>query len=1182
MKRLFLRGAAAALSVVVFMTNVVFAHAAEINFWDQRREAIHQNFNPAFLPPASALVSSGLPATLPKGSESSLLPIVKALPQNFGSIRKITVPSAHSNRVVIHIQDIHRNQEAQENIGNAVRSLIDNKTVDLVALEGAFAPIDLSWYRSYPHQAAIKAVADWLLKENRISGPVYAALRLRSGQALPEYVGIDEKKHYDANVEAYRRAAALAGAYKKKIEEHSRALNAEKSKKFNSALKDFDTHIDAYRNGSRSWGDYVIFLAKRRGKGVFSSKMEAFLSALELERSLDFKRIEADRTQLITRLMEKLSKPETDDLVSHSVAYQLGNINHSDFYGYLKDLCARKNINLARTPAMAEYIRYVLLSESLDVDAIMKEAADLEMRIAASLAKTPTEKRLLVESHQLYLIAKLLDFALTKKEWEEYKENLLSPSPCSIDLSSFENFYREAEARDQAMSENLEKAMDASHAKVAVLVTGGFHADGLFQRLQSKGVTVISYVPKIGKVENENGSAYLSAFAQEKTPLDKLFAGEKLFLASAPAPNLAGGKLFAKSVDAAETSPSHKSKTRLITGAILVIVVAAGGAIVLVSIEKGWFDLKTVLVAIFGAGAVVVASLFLIARRAARQDAPASYFYLQWLKNHPGELPSRKVKVLQGLGGAFLEWMGLTAASALLSALMLSSLWLMKTPVVSHQLLWISSVAVMMVVFSLALLYAYAHVKLAQSINAQKPERAPPVSTGLWHFFVAFLPGVFVSPCFILGCFVSPYFFWLLLIPLIWHVRIIDGHRLFRGPVESFPSNHLIAVAGQPLFTNVEQLNRIRGMFPNNLPIETNIYSWVINDIPPNLSTYLQRVVREWIAIIGQPKDVASQHVIADPSTYHIVVSVLQNLEANEKESQGILDSPTNHPPLSQREIGLAYDEVEKIINNETHLQLIPKEVRYGDDGGLIFVFDSPDMYALRNKIQKRLGKKITSYKPLVHITLLRARSQVVPDEAMAARINEFQKKYADVTGALAGEGIENPISVDRVFFSHETRWMYTVTPYRSEILFGKWEALENWIGEEGGPRASVSSVVAKPSLFSVLDREFLRMIWWTYHPSVLFQDHPGEWWQQAFRVTVGLPLIHGTTLALLVLLHIVLATAPAPQFFLVWADRSAVVLCVVARHAHFCSPSRRTARGALETAARAHVCSASDRTCDF
>jgi hypothetical protein len=39
-----------------------------------------------------------------------------------------------------------------------------------------------------------------------------------------------------------------------------------------------------------------------------------------------------------------------------------------------------------------------------------------------------------------------------------------------------------------------------------------------------------AFVPKISKVEEEFGSAYLSVFTQEKTPLEKLFQGNRLFL----------------------------------------------------------------------------------------------------------------------------------------------------------------------------------------------------------------------------------------------------------------------------------------------------------------------------------------------------------------------------------------------------------------------------------------------------------------------------------------------------------------------------------------------------------------------------------------------------------------------------------------------------------------------------
>src|SRR5207253_1663121 len=94
-----------------------------------------------------------------------------------------------------------------------------------------------------------------------------------------------------------------------------------------------------------------------------------------------------------------------------------------------------------------------------------------------------------------------------------------------FDLKTFEAFYQEADARDQAMSANLLRAMEDHKAKVAVLVTGGFHSQGMDAFFHQQGVTNVTFVPKISKVETENSSAYLSVFTQEKTPLEKLFEG---------------------------------------------------------------------------------------------------------------------------------------------------------------------------------------------------------------------------------------------------------------------------------------------------------------------------------------------------------------------------------------------------------------------------------------------------------------------------------------------------------------------------------------------------------------------------------------------------------------------------------------------------------------------------------
>ncbi len=507
------------LACVYLATNCVFSYAAETNFWVERKRV-------ASVPP------TGLSTVILPVPSAQLLFSVGKLPQinSYGSVRRIVGPST-SRKTVIHIQDVHRNPEAQANIARALQTLIGQNQVGLVALEGAFDPIDFSSVKKFPYPDSVKAVADYLLKTQKISGAVYAmlTLRLRSGQAIPAVVGVDQREHYFANVEAYRQSAPLVAAAKESLRRRQGELDRKKVNALNPELRAFDATVSQYRAGSLSVKEYVRSLSSHTD---VPPSVQFFLRALTLESQLDFAGVEKERGRLLAALAEKLDSAETKDLIARSSSYRLGNMQHAEFYSYLENLCRRKNISLAaQYPSMDAYIRYVSLADALNAEDLIHDLRTAEDKRYALLAKTSDEKKIVAESEYFYLVGKLVDFSLTKEEWTEYK-TVYSPWPIDHrpNLSSFERFYSEAEARDQAMSANLLKAMDANKTSVAVLITGGFHSTGIDRKLNEAGFSTISFVPKITHVDTASGSAYLSVFTQQKTPLDRLFQGEKLFL----------------------------------------------------------------------------------------------------------------------------------------------------------------------------------------------------------------------------------------------------------------------------------------------------------------------------------------------------------------------------------------------------------------------------------------------------------------------------------------------------------------------------------------------------------------------------------------------------------------------------------------------------------------------------
>ena len=553
------------MSVVLFATNCLFAHSQETNFWKERENSIQlaslpavaglpgnilksSSFpnasigNPSWIPASAgmtALSARRLNKWLKGAKDNQLNNLISSFPASFGTIRGVSIPQNGTGRIMIHIQDVHMNTEAQENIGKVIQDLTNQSRIDLVALEGAFTPIDLSPFREFPHQNVVKDVADYLLKENKISGPIHAAFM--SSKPFPSIAGIDDESHYNANVEAYKKSTGLKEAEKTSFESMDRELKTRKAAAFSKDLLTFDANVRLYRDGTLSMGEYTQLLA--RHVGTVSSDIDVFLEAFALEKSLNFTQVEAERSALINQLVKKLNPAQVQELLQLSSAFRLGQLNHADFYQALRELCASAGVDLARYKSMNAYVQYVLLADSVNAEKLSSELKTLEDVAYESLAKSETEKRLIWESRQLYLIGKLLDFALTKEEWREYKK----ASPPTVEtwggdsLQSFEKFYLEAEARDKAMFTNLLKAMDAKKAKVAVLVTGGFHSEGMGRLANDAGLTTIDFVPKITRLRspeaNEGGQATdmaLSVFTREKTPLEKLFEGQKLFLAGAP------------------------------------------------------------------------------------------------------------------------------------------------------------------------------------------------------------------------------------------------------------------------------------------------------------------------------------------------------------------------------------------------------------------------------------------------------------------------------------------------------------------------------------------------------------------------------------------------------------------------------------------------------------------------
>ena len=73
---------------------------------------------------------------------------------------------------------------------------------------------------------------------------------------------------------------------------------------------------------------------------------------------------------------------------------------------------------------------------------------------------------------------------------------------------SAEGFYTAVNKRDKVLTENVVKALKQHNAKLGILIIGGFHTEGITNRLKEKNISYIVVTPKIKEVDEDSLDTY--------------------------------------------------------------------------------------------------------------------------------------------------------------------------------------------------------------------------------------------------------------------------------------------------------------------------------------------------------------------------------------------------------------------------------------------------------------------------------------------------------------------------------------------------------------------------------------------------------------------------------------------------------------------------------------------------
>lgn len=451
------------------------------------------------------------------------------LPSGLGQVTQEFVPEESQLTLpqVIHIQSVHMNYKVQKKIEQILEHLSNNASVDLIALEGADVPIDPDRVFIVDDMATRYDIADTMAQNGQITGAelfaIKSAEKIRSKELRIE--GVENRSLYQKNTAELRYIVEHNQAILPELDLLKKRAENLESLMLSREVEQILQHHRAFEMRGDNLPEYFHFLdekARQFGIEATPEKYPALAKFFILEEIAKF--IEKNELSVLEEwklLKTNKSLTETETLSLYLPLHEI------DRFAY---------------PKLSTYKSYLtLLDEAHDFSSrAIEEAAQLEQQILYSLVLKKYEMSLVELEKDLADIRQLIEMTLVRERFPRIAERVrkltyahllnrietleaafkrpsssrLSESKQALFDSLIEksiSFYQLAQERDAAMMTRFTELLKGSQR--AVIITGGFHSDGITHLLKERGVSYSVILPDVEEVNDH--TAYLRAFKKQ-------------------------------------------------------------------------------------------------------------------------------------------------------------------------------------------------------------------------------------------------------------------------------------------------------------------------------------------------------------------------------------------------------------------------------------------------------------------------------------------------------------------------------------------------------------------------------------------------------------------------------------------------------------------------------------------
>ncbi|MDR3113801.1 MAG: hypothetical protein LBU09_05435 [Endomicrobium sp.] len=515
-------------------------------------------------------------------------------------------------RVIINIQDLHCNPEVQKNIAAIISEIDEKYGIDQLYSEGAYRDSSTSWVNAVG-EGRKKALLEALVNSGRFTGSEYFCAVSGSGRVIK---GIENFDEYSSNMVRFGRILEKQEYYKKQTANLEKELLLLSNKYLSPENKKFNRLLKLRKDGKISETKYYATFVKyaERTDATFGSVIKNYALLKTAAQSLNAKKAAEQMSGLIAELQAKIPFSTYKEL-----SQKTGNFSSlGDFYDYAPSVFKKYAITLDSRPQLKAFFDYARLENEVEVLDVPVQEKRLISQIRQNISKDASELEIsfaldFYDYFKDYLSASISadDYEYFAKNFETFRrilgkysyENILEdlkPGIEEIKLFYETNFKRDGIFASRlgvgaSVSESKQQKSKAAeisslnggqiseilkNSKISIVVTGGFHSQGLQKIFEDRNVSHIIITPRVSKFQNSN--EVYTVLAKRQAERFERLAANKAVLPHRPetARDLTAESLTPQNADFENRALARKSAIALALGSSDVKIELKNNAVV--------------------------------------------------------------------------------------------------------------------------------------------------------------------------------------------------------------------------------------------------------------------------------------------------------------------------------------------------------------------------------------------------------------------------------------------------------------------------------------------------------------------------------------------------------------------------------------------------------------------------